>query len=371
MKRNKLMAAACLLLALTMITTSTFSGVLAKYIVSDGTTDSARVAKFGVLVSATGDLFGDTYGAGDIKQTWTTNTQETVSAGAQSTLVIAPGTKNEKGMTFSVKGTPEVSTTLHVDALEDSNKDYANTDLVLKEGTYSIMKKIPYANISLTGDTVVNYYTLTSDTFTAATAENLDTWNLPGSTKPTYLYEKLDLVDGTTVEMSGDYYPINWTVKGTSGTAIALADETVATVLDAVSEELIGGDADHTPNQAWNASANVTWAWDFGTAWADGDADTLLANWENTSLADFQDTVLGMMITRAIDGNDPTAAGVEYLVASGANLVKYATIDAVSGSANQMTVAYTGASAPATWDAADVACLTATFGARLTVEQVN
>ena len=60
MKKNILMRIGSTALVLTMITSYIISGTYAKYITSDSASDTARVAKFGVVVTATGSLFDKT-----------------------------------------------------------------------------------------------------------------------------------------------------------------------------------------------------------------------------------------------------------------------------------------------------------------------
>ena len=57
MKNSKLFKAAGTLMALTLITTCFVGGTFAKYTTTGGGNDSARVAKFGVTISASTDTF--------------------------------------------------------------------------------------------------------------------------------------------------------------------------------------------------------------------------------------------------------------------------------------------------------------------------
>ena len=61
MKKNKTLRAAGILFLATMLTTCMTAGTFAKYTTSDSANDSARVAKFGVTVTADGSLFGEEY----------------------------------------------------------------------------------------------------------------------------------------------------------------------------------------------------------------------------------------------------------------------------------------------------------------------
>lgn len=117
MKKNKMMRIASVLLVLVLLSTSIISGTFAKYVTSGEVEDSARVAKFGVVVTGSGSLFDKTYYAA---------TQNTPANGAEDTdnvtltveaeqNVVAPGTKNDDGLTLSVTGTPEVDVNVKFD----------------------------------------------------------------------------------------------------------------------------------------------------------------------------------------------------------------------------------------------------------------
>lgn len=107
MKKTKLMRAALLLLVLTLITSCFVGGTFAKYVTEDKGTDSARVAKWGVTVTANGGTFANTY-ATDTGNVVGTIANSVVSADK----VIAPGTKgNMVGMTIT--GTPEVAVSVN------------------------------------------------------------------------------------------------------------------------------------------------------------------------------------------------------------------------------------------------------------------
>ena len=52
MKRNKMMRIASVLLVAVLLSTCVISGTFAKYTTSNSATDSARVAKWGVIITA-------------------------------------------------------------------------------------------------------------------------------------------------------------------------------------------------------------------------------------------------------------------------------------------------------------------------------
>ena len=108
-KKNKIFRLVYLLLIFTLISLCLMSGTLAKYITSDSVSNSARVAKWGVVISTTGsDLFKTTYATDD--STYSSTITNSVSA---SVNVVAPGTSGSAGG-FTITGTPEVACLIEV-----------------------------------------------------------------------------------------------------------------------------------------------------------------------------------------------------------------------------------------------------------------
>lgn len=104
-KKNWTLRAAVLMLALVLITSCFVGGTFAKYVTGKSGTDSARVAKFGVTVTANGDVFAKEYDTDD---------QTVVGTIAKSVIstdkVVAPGTEsNGDFVAATVAGTPEVA----------------------------------------------------------------------------------------------------------------------------------------------------------------------------------------------------------------------------------------------------------------------
>lgn len=104
-KKNWTLRAAVLMFALVLITSCFVGGTFAKYVTSGSGNDSARVAKFGVTVTANGDVFAKEYDTDD---------QTVVGTIAKSVIstdkVIAPGTKsNGDFVAATITGTPEVA----------------------------------------------------------------------------------------------------------------------------------------------------------------------------------------------------------------------------------------------------------------------
>lgn len=99
MKKNKMMRIASVLLIAAMLSTCVISGTFAKYVTSGEATDTARVAKFGVAITANGTTFANAY------QDDPVNASVEVKSDVN---VVAPGTGKEMA-SMTLAGTPEVA----------------------------------------------------------------------------------------------------------------------------------------------------------------------------------------------------------------------------------------------------------------------
>lgn len=97
------MRVAGLLLALVLVTSCFVGGTFAKYVTSGTGADHAKVAKWGVKVTAhgEGDIFASTYDQ-------IAGKDDTVVAGGEY-KVIAPGTKKDNAAVVYLSGKPEVT----------------------------------------------------------------------------------------------------------------------------------------------------------------------------------------------------------------------------------------------------------------------
>lgn len=97
------MRVAGLLLALVLVTSCFVGGTFAKYVTSGTGADHAKVAKWGVKVTAhgEGDIFASTYDQ-------IAGKDDTVVAGGEY-KVIAPGTKKDNAAVVYLSGKPEVA----------------------------------------------------------------------------------------------------------------------------------------------------------------------------------------------------------------------------------------------------------------------
>lgn len=123
-KTGKTMRVAGLLLALVLVTSCFVGGTFAKYVTSGTGHDSARVAKFGVEITATGTMFAKEY-ATDDEGVSGTITKSVVSS--DDSKLVAPGTE---GNMFSVAltGTPEVAVRVQYTATLTLNDKWKDAD---------------------------------------------------------------------------------------------------------------------------------------------------------------------------------------------------------------------------------------------------
>ncbi len=136
MKKNKMMRLASGLLVAVLLTTCVISGTFAKYVTSAEGTDTARVAKWGVAVTANGETFKTEYAKDDTSFSIAANTV------VSTDKVVAPGTKGTMA-SMTLSGTPEVAARVsyegHFDVSDNWTVDGAfYCPLVIKVGETAI-----------------------------------------------------------------------------------------------------------------------------------------------------------------------------------------------------------------------------------------
>ena len=112
MRKNKTMRIASLLLVAVLMTTCIISGTYAKYVTSGEVADTARVAKFGVTVTATSDLFKTEYATDDTSYSGTLSVEA-----SNDDNVVAPGTKGDISAA-GLSGKPEVAVRVSYENVE-------------------------------------------------------------------------------------------------------------------------------------------------------------------------------------------------------------------------------------------------------------
>lgn len=168
MEKNRMMRLASALLILTLLTTCMISGTFAKYTTQATGGDTARVAKWGVTVNVTSDLFADAYKDTSVEYNGTT---ATVKASAKNQNIVAPGTTGI-GLGVASTGTPEVSYEMKI-KLNDTTA------------------KMPSLKYTPTGGTEASYEPVKFNVYNGDTKLNV--------TDPLTLDELKDLFNGTNV----------------------------------------------------------------------------------------------------------------------------------------------------------------------------
>lgn len=343
MKKNKMMRLASALLVCVLLSTSVISGTFAKYVTTNKAEDTARVAKWGVTVDATGNLFGAQYKNGavalSIPTTSEVDDEISVESYNNSDDVVAPGTQSEHGLTFGINGTPEVDT--KVSAIIEAK------DIYLATGTYGVMQKVTVNETNFETLKTAGLYTFTSGTpgeYTKVTADY--------DASTTYY----QLAYTAIVDANG-YYPVKyqWTGSDADNTKVKATD--IAKAMTSKIQDVADADATNaiakytvTKNYKSNtdlaaeiklAGEKITWAWEFGTQVMEiGVAVSPDTN-------DARDTILGDLMANSADNK---------------------AVVAVDGAAvTVLTVADTIVKK----GGAEVGCLETKFDIKITVEQVD
>ena len=316
MKKNKMMRLASVLLVLTLLSTSVISGTFAKYTTQDSASDKARVAKWGVELQVVGNLYGDTYKDTIVNDTTlTVKSSETVDG--KLVDVVAPGTKNDEGFTFSLNGTPEVSSKIKA--------TISHENIYLTAGEYGVMVPVASGTINEANyNEFSNLYVGTTGSYTAAGSTYDSTANY-------YTLEDY-------VNLSATYYPVEYTLIGGTDdisynnptSAGAIAVDTMATLSDLIAgqigsivdTETVVSDgkttktyesAEIAPNTNLKdslrlGSQRIVWAWDYCQEGTPG-----CVGGDNACNACKADTILGnLMAGTALNGEVVKLNGTTY-----------------------------------------------------------
>lgn len=188
MKKNRFIKLASGLLVLCLLTTCVIGATLAKYTTAKDTQDSARVAKWGVRISAAANsAFATEYNKQDAGYTGTLSVKS-----SSSEKVVAPGTSGSAAQ-FSISGTPEVAVRLSF-ALTVVN------EVKLTAGTYT---NTDGATVTLAGDYMPVKFTLSdgsTDLATGTLGQIADYLN----THP------VDYAPGTNLSTTVPTYTLSW-----------------------------------------------------------------------------------------------------------------------------------------------------------------
>ena len=173
MKKNVMMRIASVLLIAVLISTCGISGTYAKYVSKGTAENTARVAKWGVTVTATGDgsMFAQTY-----------NETGSVTVEA-SEKVVAPGTAGSL-VDFTVTGDPEVDVRVKFVATVDLGANW------IADGNYYCPLVVKVGSTTINGlDPALN----SADKFEAAIKAAIDGVTASYSTEETISAAVLDV----------------------------------------------------------------------------------------------------------------------------------------------------------------------------------
>ena len=252
MKKNKMMRLASALMVATLLSTSVISGTFAKYVTTNSTADSARVAKWGITVSTSGNLFGTDYAKHTGNDADDKITASSTNVSSANGNVVAPGTKNFEGTFISISGTPEVEYNVSAQSVGDIK------DIFLAEGEYGVMVKATGLNAA----TSLNGYYLKN-------GENEYVLQSTGYYESGDYYKLHDYINVTA-----DYYPINWTVTHAGKATEITNNKDLKVIVPA----MVAGidDGTHLAKESAAASYQLTWEWPFEDG-KNGE-DTILGN---------------------------------------------------------------------------------------------
>lgn len=275
MKKNKMMRLASILLVVTLLSTSVISGTFAKYTTTNTAKDTARVAKWGVVITAQGNLYGKNY-ATSTESIPTTDTR----AGNLSVMssndskVLAPGTKSEHGLSFDLNGTPEVRTEVTVTA--------SAQDIYLAAGSYAVMQEIPVDDVSFADLKTTGLYTTADEGLTYTLVDRST-----GSYDKTATYYALT----DFVKLAAAYYPVvyaNTNAEATNANITEIAKKIVNLNGTAPDTDNTTAKASFTSTKVYDPRTNlaseiklgankISWAWAFEAEGANA-KDTILGN---------------------------------------------------------------------------------------------
>lgn len=264
--KNKFLKIASLLVVVFLITTCVIGTTFAKYTTGASGSDSARIAKWGIEVSASGSLFGKNYGSSHTIVA-SDDTGITVAAGGDY-KVVAPGTKNDTGFQVKISGTPEVDYEMKATSADVE-------DISLSAGTYGMMVKKYGLTVE---DDVTSYYTLDSGVYTKCAST--DKW-----TSGTDYYELKD-----AIVLEGTYYPIQWYLNGAKYDTLEKALTEITTKTNVTKAAVVdSADAEYT----------LTWSWAYEQTDKENTLDTILGNLAagKTNIVKKQSAAVGMVGT--------------------------------------------------------------------------
>lgn len=197
-KNNKTLRVAAVLAVGALLSTCLVSGTFAKYVTSGGSSDVARVAKFGVEVTGQKTMFSEKYG-------------ENVVSSETGKKVVAPGTEGTLNAN-DISGTPEVTVrvdnaaTVTLTGWADENGEYY-CPLEVTVGNGTPIKGSTYGSITDFKKAIEDAVAATSNTYkpgkaiTSAGTNVSWKWDFDGNedVKDTYLGKQATENNASTI----------------------------------------------------------------------------------------------------------------------------------------------------------------------------
>lgn len=238
MERNKLIRAGSVLAAAAIISTSAVSGTFAKYVTEGKGNDSARVAKWGVTVTAQGD--------GAFKTKYDNETNPTVVS-ESNVKVVAPGTSGTLAA-VSITGKPEVDVKVEYSAPDGKELFTVGDNWVYKTGASGNSSFYCPIEITVGSNSIKGLNYTTADDFESAVVTAIEGYN--------QTYDAgTDLSNSAAPSISW-----KWAFEGATGTAVN-QDNVKDTYLGDLAADKNGDGTDNTANDptiALNLKVTVT-----------------------------------------------------------------------------------------------------------------
>lgn len=310
MKKNKMMRLASVLLVLTLLSTSVISGTFAKYVSSGKANDSARVAKWGVVVDASGSLFGAHYNENTNSSEETDNKIAVTSTNVASfngDNIVAPGTESDKGLTLAISGKPEVASSVTF------TYDTDIEEIWLKAQLYGVLVKTDaitednFADI-YGSDTISRvFYSTDGQNFTYVHEDPNSPPTYPTGNVTWYYLRDYDYLYATDIagEDDGKYYPLKWTVASSNQpTTTVNCIKDMQEYITSTSVAAPFSKTSYEANSVINANVTISWEWPFESQNPQGTAnndhgDTILGD-----LMAAKDATVDYVVVKSTDGTD-------------------------------------------------------------------
>lgn len=282
-----------------LLTSSIVSNTFAKYVTSNTANDTARVAKWGVVIEHSGSLFSNAYleqANGNTPTVWSSDYKNngktiTVSTATSSEEnIIAPGTKSsDEGLKFKISGKPEVATKIEFTADED------NEDIFLNHGSYGYMNTVlthedysslpseeidskiqKLINLANSGKDIYESY----DTFFYAPITEVSEYNFRNAlNNESDLFTFDELFKYSNDYDFSPYCPIKYKFNNESCKNVSELKTKVENYLNGSNYGIYPANTNLESIGSNSGNINITWSWDYSSSNGNNDVfDTFLGD---------------------------------------------------------------------------------------------